>query len=209
MLSFLEISTVTHPHFAAALDIYSEAFPDNEKHPLSRIRERVAGGRERLHVGLRDEQVVFMALLWPLRGTGFILLDYMATRADQRRQGIGSAFLQHLSGPLRDNKQYLIMEVENAEHGDNTDQRRTRIAFYRRNGACLLQGLRYILPPLQGSLATEMNLMIFPVPSAASLTGATAKQLVVKIYEELYNRTPDDPLLNTFINDIPPTITLA
>ena len=209
MLSFLEISTVAHPHFAAAIEIYCNAFPDNEKHPVSRIRERVADGRSRLHVALRDDQVVFMALLWPLRGTDFILLDYMATRADQRRRGIGSAFLQHLAEPLRNSNQRLIMEVENAEHGTNTAQRQSRIAFYRRNGARLLQGLRYVLPPLQGDQTTEMNLMMYPAYPGNSLAGATAKQLIVKIYEELYERTINDPLLNSFINDIPPTITLV
>jgi len=209
MLSFQEIRSAASPHFPAAIKIYNEAFPVNERHPNNRIEERLTAGLNQLHVGLSDGQVVFMALLWPLRETHFTLLDYMATRADKRGQGIGSAFMRQMALVLQNKNQHLILEVEDPDYGDNPAQRRMRMAFYCRNGARLLQGLRYVLPPLQGDKVTEMNLMMLPPIPNGVMEGELAKNLIARIYKELYGRNPDDPLLNTFISDIPATIPLT
>src|SRR5262249_52764757 len=135
----------------AALEIYSEAFPPNERHPLSVIKERVKKGLNIAYVGRLNNKIVFMALLWPLKNTNFILLDYMATSAKQRGKNIGSHFMQEMRGTLEKEKKHFIMEIENPEFGNNKEEREKRVAFYRKNGAKELKSVRYILPALQRS----------------------------------------------------------
>lgn len=208
-LRFQLIDDCNHPFVAAALDIYQKSFPASERHPLERIHDRLCRGASQLQVGLSGNEVVFMALLWPLSGTDFTLLDYMATRTDHRRRGIGSEFMRHFTAALRNSSRYAIIEVENPAYGDNVAQRQARMEFYRRNGARLLQGLRYVLPPLRGDQATEMTLMAFPEYPGGMISGNLARTLIVRIYQELYDRTEDDPLLKTFINAVPSSISLV
>ena len=65
-----------------------------------------------------------------------------------------------------------------------------------------------MLPPLDGSTPTEMILMIFPEYGDEKISGALVKNLIIQMYQELYNRHRDDALLGTFVNHIGDTIKL-
>lgn len=207
-MEFREINQTDSSEFQQAMEIYREAFPANERHSLSTVVERVNRGLNRLYVAGLNGEVTFLALLWPLKDTQFILLDYIATKANHRGKGIASAFLTTLRDQLINTRQHLILEVENPKFGDPTEKER-RVAFYKRHGARELEGVRYLLPPLAGSTPTEMILMIFPEYSDGKISGALVKNLIIQMYQELYNRQSDDDLLNTFINQIGDTIKLV
>jgi len=42
-----------------------------------------------------------------------------------------------------------------------------------------------------------------------SFSAVLVKQLLAQIYRELYNRKKNDPLLNSFVNDIPSPVELV
>jgi GNAT superfamily N-acetyltransferase len=206
-MEFREINKTDSNEFQQAMEIYREAFPANERHSLSTIVERINRGLNRLYVASLNDEIAFLALLWPLKETEFILLDYIATKANHRGKGIASAFLTKLRDQLINTRQHLILEVENPRFGDPTEKER-RITFYKRHGAKELEGVRYLLPPLDGSSPTEMILMIFPEYSDEKISGTLVKNLIIQMYQELYNRQRDDDLLNTFVNQIGDTIKL-
>jgi GNAT superfamily N-acetyltransferase len=191
-VEFIQITDIEQAPFKAALDIYECAFPANERHPLEVITARVAAGHNQLYVAHNENEVVFMALLWPLQNTRFILLDYMATSAASRGQNIGSRFLQHLQAMARKQGKYYIIEAEHPGYGDNKEERQRRIIFYKKNGAKELKNVRYILPALQGDATTEMILMILPAYPGGKIDAITVNNLIRQIYKELYNRDATD-----------------
>lgn len=193
-MTFTEIPDIESKDFDLAMNIYADAFPLNERQPISTVRERVGQGMNQLYAGRIDEEIVFMALLWPLKNTDFILLDYMATSSAHRGKNIGSHFLQSMRPVLEANKKHFILEVENPEFGDNKEDRLRRIDFYKKNGAKELRGVRYILPALDGSVPTEMRLMIFPEYNDGTIDASLVEQLITRIYKELYNRDAKDML---------------
>lgn len=194
--------TASDPDFDAAMAIYLASFPAVERHPVERIRARVAAGRSLLHVGHSDGRVVFMALLWPIEATMFTLLDYLATHTDFRGRGIASQFMVRMRAQMDSASTYLVMEVEDPAHGDNRRERQQRYDLYRHLGARQLQGIHYLLPPLQGGEPTDMILMLFPEGRDGYLRGDIVKLLITKIYAELYGRTDDDPLLSRSLQNI-------
>jgi|ERR1043165_1372523 GNAT superfamily N-acetyltransferase len=202
MRQFLEIGDPEDAKFAQAMDIYSRAFPQSERHPVEVIKERVCQGLNELFVATIENEVVFMALLWPLKDTEFILLDYMATKDTHQNQGIASAFMNEMRQVLKAKSKYFIMEVENSEYGSNKEERARRISFYKRIGAKEMRDVRYVLPGLDGGTPTEMCLMVYPDYELEVLPGSIVKDLVVRIYRELYGRGTEDPLLLTFFNSI-------
>lgn len=208
MVQFYEITTAIHQEFRDMLAIYTESFPANERHTGRVIRKRVNNGQYRAVVGRLPDEVVFMALLWPLKNTDFILLDYMAVKKGYRGEGIGTEFMRHIFDILKMYGKYLILEVENPDYGNNTDQRKRRVAFYSRNGAVKMESVRYILPPLSGVDPTEMIMMILPEYNEGQISGKVVKELIIQIYREVYNRNEEDLLLNSFIHDIPSSVSL-
>ncbi|HYE55723.1 MAG TPA: hypothetical protein VD996_12810, partial [Chitinophagaceae bacterium] len=95
-MEFVQITDIDSADFKAATDIYLHSFPVNERQALETIKERIGKGLNQLYIGRADNEVVFVALLWPLSGTDFILLDYMATHALHRGKSIASLFMQSI-----------------------------------------------------------------------------------------------------------------
>jgi len=73
-----------------------------------------------------------------------------------------------------------------------------------------MQGVRYVVPPLDGSsMITEMLLMVFSEYKNDTIAAQMVKEAIVQIYRELYRRDRDDPVLNDFIHDIQDPIVLV
>ncbi len=182
--------------------IYETAFPANERHAPEVIRERIAAGKNQLFVAEENGAVVFMALLWPLAGTDFTLLDYLATAPTARGHGWASRFLQQIFAEHRARQEFVIFEVEDPDFGPNRAERSRRRTFYQKNGALELDGVRYLLPPLRGAEPTEMRLMISPNYPAKTMDAALVRHMVTRLYGDLYGRHADDALLQSFLSRI-------
>jgi GNAT superfamily N-acetyltransferase len=202
MVEFRPLDDVQSGAFGQAMEVYTDSFPSSERHAISVIRDRVASHRAKLWVGLLDGSVVFISLLWPLSGTEFILLDYMAVKKGLRGKRIGSEFLAVKRDELERDSKYFVMEIEDPRFGSNRDQRNQRVAFYRRNGAKELKNVDYLLPPLSGTEPTNMILMLFPAYKERRISSATTKALVSQIYGELYGRGRSDSLLLKVLTSI-------
>lgn len=187
-MQFEKITDVDSAGFCEAMALYTTAFPLNEQQPLPVVKSRVQSGLNELYVGYKCDAVVFMALLWPLKKSHFILLDYMATHQQYRGQKIASDFLQQMTPLLQARKRYFIIETEHPAFGDNREERQKRLAFYKRCGANVLKDIRYMLPALQGSAPTEMLLLVFPEYRGGKMDAALVSALLVQVYKELYNR---------------------
>jgi len=205
-LSFCQISNINDIHFNKAIHIYNESFPSNEKQPLSLIKKRITEKTSKLFVGLLNDEVICMALLWDFKDLEFVLLDYMAVDKEYRNNKIGTFFLKFLSDTIISCKKYMIIEVENYLFGNNKRLRKKRINFYIRNGAYILHELPYMLPSLDGTLPTEMMLMISPKYKNDFIVFAKIKHLVKRLYRDLYGKTENDDLLLSILKNTPKKI---
>jgi len=208
-MRIIEVKSTTDRLFKEALEIYDASFPRNERHPRTVIEERLDRKLYRLFIGQRDGQTVLMALFYPLKGSQFVLFDYMAVAEGHRGKGLGTQFLRGLSRTIRLGKRHLILEVEDPRFGDNKEQRRRRVELYRRQGAKMLKGVRYIMPPLFGPTPTDMVLFIWPGPKEGKIPGSAVKKVILQIYKELYGRDGRDPLLNSFLKEVPKVVELT
>jgi len=208
MLDFQEIDNITDNRFDEAMEIYIESFPPNERHNIERIKKRLSNSNNRLIVGLLKKSVVLVALIWSLMGTDFILFDYLAVKKEFRNKGFGTYFMEHVLDILKIKNKYLVLEVEDPRYGNNKDDRSRRLEFYKRIGAKQLKDVKYILPPLSGPGPTDMVLMMMPEYKSGKISGKLVKNIIIRIYKELYGRDEDDELLNSFINNIPRNVEL-
>jgi len=207
MVKFCETNAI-NKDFEDAIKIYIDSFPANERHSVDVIKERLIKKKNIMYIGRLENEIVFIALLWPLLNTDFILFDYMAVKESHRNKGIGTNFIKYIEKQLEGKNKHLILEVENPNYGDNKEEKMKRIKFYKRQGVKEMKNVAYILPPLSGPNPTEMILMILPDYDAGKIPGKLVKKTIKQIYKELYNRDKDDLLLNSFIHDVPHTVEL-
>jgi len=195
--------------FREAMLVYAASFPVHECRDEGTIERRVREGFYRMRIGRLGARVVFLALIHELAGTDFALFDYMATEPPLRSRGIGAAFLRTLSEGLRREGKYLILEVEDPSRGENKAERARRLNLYRREGAKEMKGVRYLMPVKPGYAPEAMILMVLPQYDDGKMPGPLAKDVITRIYREVYGRDENDPLLNSFLNDIPAAVALV
>jgi len=200
MVKFSEIRDITHNDFKEAIKIYETSFPSNERQSTDTIKKRIEKNLYKMLIGRSKDKVVFMTLLYPLKNTDFILLDYVVTDENFRNKSVGTKFIKNILKKI--SSKYLILEVENPRYGNNKEQRERRVNFYKRLGAKEMKDVRYILPPLSGNIPTEMILMVLPEYGGGKMDSSLVKKLIVQMYKELYDRNENDDLLNSFVNDI-------
>jgi len=155
MVNFIEIKETNNKYFNEAMNIYNASFPSNEKQPVNKLRQLLEESRYQMFVGCLEKKTVFMSLIYPLKGTDFILLDYMATHRHFRKLGIGNRFIETIK--TTNSNKHIIIEIENPDHGNNKTQKEQRIVFYKGCGFKEMKNVRYVLPPLSGNTATEMR----------------------------------------------------
>jgi hypothetical protein len=208
MIEFIKCNTSNETIVNEALDIYINSFPSNERHPLDVIRERIKMQKSILYAGVEDNKVNCFALIWNLKESDFILLDYFAVEEKHRNKGIGTMFYNFLLKEISKIERFLILEVEKPK--DKFDiSKINRIKFYLRNKTQILNDTPYILPALDSTTNTEMILMIAEGQKCRELTNEKIKNLIEQIYFELYQRDIKDLLLLSFIQKIPKYITLT
>ncbi len=201
-VNFYKIADTSSIEFEEAIKIYVESFPENERRPIAAIKEMIKMGRSCLMVGKRENDIVMMSLLYPLKGTSFLLVDYLATAKEYRSTGMGRAFLRHILNGTEDiQPSYIIIEIENP-YLDDDETKRKRLRFYRSLGMKELQGVRYVLPPFQGTEPVELILMFFSKEDADHLAGEMVRDLVIRLFGELYNRFDDDEFLTLTLRSI-------
>jgi hypothetical protein len=209
MTEFKETIDVTSKEFEEALNIYIEAIPSAERQSIDTIRQRISEGKERLFVGLSDGEVALMVLLYPLEGSQFVLLDYMAVKPKYRKHGLGSEFLKNINKITGLKNKLYLMEVEDPKTGPDQETKQRRVYFYRKNGAKILKHVSYVLPALQGNTPTDMVLLVMAQNRPVWLSGDAIKAVIRQIYSELYHRDESDALLASFIDKVPERVELG
>jgi hypothetical protein len=132
-----------------------------------------------------------------------LLADYLATAECCRGNGIGKAFLRYLLDEIaRTEFRFLLIEIENP-HLDDDEMKKRRLRFYKGLGMKELMGVRYILPPLQGTKTTELVLMVNSREDEDYLEGKMVRDLVILMFGVLYDRHEGDELLMSTLRSIP------
>lgn len=188
------------------MEIYTDSFEDSARQPLNAIRSRVSSGKEKLLIGIIGNKVISFALLWRLKGSGFVLLDYFAVKDEFRNRSIGSKFMKFISSSLVPRSEKLIIEVDDPRLGRNRREKERRVLFYKRCGAHELKGVQYFLRPIEGNKTHRLILMVTPAQSGSSLKGEFVRNLVKQIYNEVYHRNSRDEIVKSTLSTIPSTI---
>lgn len=217
LIEFYEVNDASSREFEAAMKIYVSSFRENERRPIASIVSMLSNGTSRLIVGEEADEIVFMALLYPIKGMPFLLGDYLATSESHRNRGIGKAFVRlvldetvfdETGNSLRPVPfEYFLVQIEYPHDGIDDLANRRRV-FYRRLGMKELKGVKYILPPLQGDRTTDLALMLSSRDDEHFLDGRVVRDLVTRMFKELYNRHESDDLLARTLETIPDQVRL-
>lgn len=143
--------------------IMVESFPPDELISWDELREGVASGELRMYAVYDEAGAVAIAVIEKLSDT-VVLLNYFATRTDQRGKGVGTALLSELLESIRsqDAPALILGEVEHPSYreadpafGDPA----ARLRFYGRLGARILD-VPYFQPPVAADMPAVYGMLL-------------------------------------------------
>jgi GNAT superfamily N-acetyltransferase len=148
------------------LDLAQTAFPPYEhvlvSYLLQGIRSEQRG--EEIHhrcLAAVDEEGQFAGMAWYEWYAEVAFLCYLAVQPGLRSQGTGTQMYQAILSEIRrQGFKVMLFEVEIPQSDDLQEQAHRRIAFYRRNGAKLLEGIHYMQDVGWHQPQTPMHIMI-------------------------------------------------
>lgn len=193
VLRFAEIRDLHDTCLLPWLTLYETTFPPEERMLIAQLLAMFAPHQKatadkasttRMVAILNDQDSVVGLLLYDL-GVPVSALWYLAIEASQRGQGLGSRAYHHVLGEMASHGgEVLVFEVE-IPHGPADDTQHQlaerRITFYRRLGARLLGGIRYMQRVGEHQPPVPLHIMVH-APEGVDAT--TAFELAKAIFGE-------------------------
>lgn len=117
--------------FQLVSQLMDEAFPADERTPVDLLERRARAG-DTSFKAIYDGGAFCGFVMWA-NVVSITYLGYLAISPHVRSQGYGSKILRLMKEKFPDNR--LVLESESVSvAADNIDQRKSRLAFYERNG---------------------------------------------------------------------------
>ena len=204
---FITVSDIASPELKDVIEIYYEAFPENEREPPDKIKRRIMDSEYDLLVVKRNNTVVGFSLLYVFERLFFGLFHYMAVRKECRNLGIGSRLFcktyEHFEKATPSGK-FLLLEVEDPAYGTPSERslRLRRQKWYERLGASTIVNFEYFLPPMSADYPTEMLLMVYAGHDQIDVNEDVLRRMLIAVYEEVYGRRADDPYLRRMLKSL-------
>jgi GNAT superfamily N-acetyltransferase len=154
-------------------NIYTEAFPIDERRDLEGLKKQISNPLVKIHKITFNDQLAGLIIIWNLETFSFI--EHFAIEQTMRGKGIGSVVINQIRHHLKS----IIIEVELPF----TDLAGRRIKFYKNAGFHVHSG-NYFQPPYHSSTnAVKMLLMSYPKPISQH-NFESVKEL---IHQKVYN----------------------
>jgi ribosomal protein S18 acetylase RimI-like enzyme len=153
------------------LDLYETAFPPDERVLVSFIlkvlKDKALGQAQQYHLlaALDAKTLIGMAMYELFLSSCVALLWCLAIAPDERSRGWGGQLYEKILEQLNRTNAAMLIEVEIPEemHSDQERQlAQRRIEFYRRQGARVLRGVRYMQYVGQHQPPIPMHVMVHP-----------------------------------------------
>ncbi len=181
-------------------DLYTTAFPADERTPLEELQKLLDSGSILLHrTTNKAGELLCFSIVYPM--SNFALLSYIASDATKRSTGIGSKHMKRLLEILKSsypNFLGLVLEIESTrqiglEAAEKTGRQR-RLAFYQRLGAKRLCRT-YVWPSYSQKGSYRLAELMWFDFDPATIDDPQLPGIIKELYMKGYGVQEDDPIL--------------
>ena len=139
-----------------------QSFPPEELTDFDEWLNQIAQGKKWLYIAEMDHTLLGFASILPCVAADVHLLETLAVGRDYRNQTVGAQLLQYAVKSVQaiGNASGIILEVESDECDKDRALRERRIAFYKRNGATIVECATHCRTPNAAGGLTKNTMAI-------------------------------------------------
>jgi GNAT superfamily N-acetyltransferase len=187
--------------FAGLVRVYEASLAAGERKSTMALRAMLARPEYVFLVAMEEARVVGIAIAIGLIGSDAALLEYMAVNAEFRGRGVGAALFAAVAERPEFAERFLMVEVDSdREESSEQEQRGRRKVFYRRLGARELDGLRYMMPPVNAAAPPPMELLAYGRELPGCIEKERVRRWLEGCYAQVYGVAAGDPRIDAMLD---------
>ncbi len=207
MIKFFNITDTDSVEYLEAIEVYKAGTPDELQIKTEEIEKKMNSGRAIIILGKQNILPVFMAMLWKLEGIDFYVNEIISIIPSAKQLPLGKIYMEVLKASEYLKNKHIIFEVEDPDFG-NHDEKQKKLDFYFQHGLSLVDGVKTIVPSPISEDYTNTLLCILSHSRFLKITQEQMKEIITKIYVDLYRQEADSYLVKSILEHIPETIRL-
>lgn len=203
------VCSVADPAYDSLVRIYLDSQPESELKSPAQLARMIEQPEYYFLAALREGSVVAYSITICFVDSDAALLEYMAVERDLRGAGIGQQLFRETRnfGAIADRILLIEVDSEKWPSPDHADRVR-RKNFYRRLGCREIEGLTYIMPPVASATPPLMDLLVLRDELPTELPKGRIRHWVECCYQQVYEKSADDPRIESMIRTLPDNVRL-
>jgi len=208
MINFYNISDRENQEYYEAIEVYKAGTEDKLQLKSEVLDEKMDSGKAVIILAKQNVMPSFMAMLWKLEGTNFMVNEIISIIPSFKDVPFGKMYFDVLKHSEYYQNNHIIFEVEDPEFG-NKEERLEKINYYFKYGFQLIQGVKTFVPdPLSENYENTL-LMVLTQNRFHEFNREEISQMLTKLYKDLYDIDEEAFVLKGILENIPEKIELT
>ena len=208
MINFYNISDRDNQEYYEAIEVYKAGTPEELQLKPEDLNKKMDSGNAIIILGKQNIMPAFMAMLWKLEGTDFIINEIISIIPSFKDVPFSKMYFDVLKHSEYYQSHHILFEVEDPDFGDKTE-RIQKLEHYFSHSFQLIQGVKTVVPsPIDESYENTL-LMLLTQDRFHQFSKTKISQLLIKIYSDLYDTEKDTYLMKGLLEHIPETVELS
>jgi len=208
MINFYNITDRQNQEYYEAIEVYKAGTADELQLKTEIIDQKMDSGNAVIILGKQNIMPAFMALLWRLEGTPFMVNEIVSVIPSFTDVPFAKMYFDVLKNSEYYQKYHIIFEVEDPEFGQK-DHKINKMNFYFSQGFQWIKGVKTIVPhPLASSFENTL-LMILTQNRFVEFKKEEMAALIVKLYKDLYHTEKEAYIVQEILAHLPDEIQLT
>lgn len=209
MINFYNITDRQNQEYFEAIEVYKAATPDELQLKTEVIDEKMDSGNAVIILGKQSIVPAFMALLWKLEGTDFMVNEIIAIIPSFKEVPFGKMYFDVLKHSEYYQNNHILFEAEDPEFGPDRAERLEKLKYYFSFGFQWVKNVKTIVPHPTGDSHENTLLMLLTQNRFVEFSHQEIESLLIKLYKDLYQTEEDAYILKEIIAHLPQKIELT
>jgi len=208
MINFYNITDRENQEYYEAIEVYKAGTNEELQLKSEILNEKMDSGNSIIILGKQNVMPSFMAMLWKLEDTNFIVNEIISIIPSFKDVPFGKMYFDVLKHSEYYQNNHIIFEVEDPEFG-NKEERLEKINYYFKYGFQLIKGIKTVVPDPISENYENTLLMVLTQNRFHEFGKEEINQMIIKLYKDLYDIDEDAFVLKGILENIPEKIELT
>jgi len=208
MINFYNITDRENQEYYEALEVYKAGTPDDLQLKEDVLHEKMDSGNAVILMAKQNIMPAFMALLWKLEGTHFIVNEIISVIPSFKDVPFSKMYFDVLKHSEYYQNNHIIFEVEDPDFG-NRQERLEKLQYYFSHGFQWLKGVKTIVPHPLGESHENTILLMLTQNRFVEFSKEEIEKLITKLYKDLYHTEKDAYIVEEILKHLPEKLELS